>query len=105
MGENNLGLLTTEVCDSIVRLLPGWSLVTLNGGNAGEGGDHREQELIFRWDNHPLQAAPHLLVELRDAGYIEVCGEDTDGIYDKLEAWLKKQWGCNMQISLPGQEP
>lgn len=94
-GENNLGLLTTQVCDSVVRLMPGWSLVTLNGGNAGEAGDHREQELVFRWDNHPLQSAPHLLVELRDAGFIEVCGDDTDGIYDKLEKWLKKQWGCS----------
>lgn len=94
-GENNLGLITTQVCDAVVRLLPGWSLVTLNGGNAGQSGDHREQELVFRWDNHPLQAAPHMLVELRDAGYIEVCGDDTDGIYGKLEKWLKQTWGCS----------
>eukprot|EP00746_Dinoflagellata_sp_MGD_P167877 gnl/MRDRNA2_/MRDRNA2_98834_c0_seq1.p1 gnl/MRDRNA2_/MRDRNA2_98834_c0~~gnl/MRDRNA2_/MRDRNA2_98834_c0_seq1.p1 ORF type:complete len:913 (+),score=176.33 gnl/MRDRNA2_/MRDRNA2_98834_c0_seq1:114-2852(+) len=104
-GENNLGLLTTQVCDAVVRILPGWSLVTCNGGNYGEAGNHREQQLVFRWDNHPLQAAPHLLVELRDAGYIEVCGENADNIYSKLKTWLKKQWGCGTQIPRPGQEP
>lgn len=104
-GENNLGLLTTQLCDAVVRILPGWSLVTCNGGNYGEEGNHREQQLVFRWDNHPLQNAPHLLVELRDAGYVEVCGQDTDGIYSKLKTWLKKQWGCSMAIGLPGQEP
>lgn len=103
-GENNLGLLTTQLCDAVVRILPGWSLVTCNGGNYGEEGNHREQQLVFRWDNHPLQAAPHLLVELRDAGYVEVCGEDDGGIYGKLKEWLKNHWGA---APLPwlGQEP
>ena len=27
--------------------------------------------MVFRWDNHPLREAPHLLVELREIGYIE----------------------------------
>jgi len=103
-GENNLGLLTTQLCDAVVRILPGWSLVTCNGGNYGENGNHREQQLVFRWDNHPLQAAPHLLVELRDAGYVEVCGEDTDGIHSKLKEWLRKQWGCAPKPWM-GQEP
>lgn len=103
-GENNMGLLTTQVCDAVVQVLPGWSLVTLNGGNYGEAGCHREQELVFRWDNHPLQAAPHLLVELRDAGYIEVCGENVDGVYGKLDKWLRKSWHCDTCKSVPGQE-
>jgi len=94
-GENNVGLLTTKVCDFIGEL-PGWNLVTMNGGNFGEKGTHREQQLVFRWDNHPLQAQPHLLVEMRGSGYVEVNGNDVDGIYDKLDAWLKSVWRCQI---------
>jgi len=103
-GENNLGSLTIQVCDAFVKNLPGWSLVTMNGGNYGEGGSHREQQLVFREDNHPLGDAPHLLVELREAGYIEVCGQDVDGIYEKLAEWLKRVWGCKVSPSTPGAE-
>lgn len=94
-GENNLGQLTIQVCDAVVKLLPGWSLVTMNGGNYGEGGTHREQQLVFRRDNHPLGDAPHLMVEFREAGYIEVCGQDIEGIYGKLAVWLKSTWGSD----------
>eukprot|EP00927_Polykrikos_kofoidii_P084907 TRINITY_DN9093_c0_g1_i1.p1 TRINITY_DN9093_c0_g1~~TRINITY_DN9093_c0_g1_i1.p1 ORF type:complete len:896 (+),score=161.62 TRINITY_DN9093_c0_g1_i1:74-2761(+) len=92
-GENNLGLLTARICDAVVQIR-GWSLVTVNGGNYGESGNHREQQLVFRWDNHPLGENPHLLVELRDAGYVEVCGQDYDGIYIKLQEWLGARWRC-----------
>jgi hypothetical protein len=93
-GENNMGMLIPKVCDFIGRL-PGWNLVSLNGGNYGETGTHREQQMVFRWDNHPLQDQPHLLVELRSSGYIEVCGEDTDSIYNKLDGFLKGTWRCS----------
>jgi len=93
-GENNMGQLTVKVCDILGRL-PGWNLVTVNGGNCGEKGTHREQQLVFRLDNHPLQDQPHLLVELRGTGYIELNGEDVDGIYDKLDKWFKDQWKCS----------
>jgi len=75
--------------------LPGWNLVTMNGGNYGEKGTMREQQLVFRSDNHPLQAQPHLLVELRGTGYVEVNGEDAEGIYAKLDAWLRGTWRCS----------
>lgn len=104
-GENNLGKLTTEVCDAVVKLIPGWTLVTMNGGNYGEGGSHREQQLVFRCDNHPLSDAPHLLVELREAGYMEVCGEDVDGILDKLTEWASSSFNCSKNSAMPGQEP
>jgi len=100
-GENNLGLLTTELCDFVCKDKP-WSLVTMNGGNYGEGGKHREQQLIFRLDNHPLGESPHLLVELREAGFIEINGTDVDGIYGRLEAWFKgtEAWACE-EVVLP----
>lgn len=104
-GENNLGKLTTEVCDAVVKLLPGWSLVTMNGGNYGESGTHREQQLVFRKDDHPLSDAPHLLVELREAGFIEICGQDVEGIYDQLLEWAKRTFACSKDASIPGQEP
>eukprot|EP00931_Biecheleriopsis_adriatica_P073448 TRINITY_DN47730_c0_g1_i1.p1 TRINITY_DN47730_c0_g1~~TRINITY_DN47730_c0_g1_i1.p1 ORF type:complete len:925 (+),score=186.67 TRINITY_DN47730_c0_g1_i1:37-2775(+) len=104
-GENNVGRLTSQVCDAVVRLLPGFSLVTVNGGNYGEDGSHREQQMVFRWDNHPLREASHILVELREAGFIEICGEDVDGVHGKLVDWLKKKWGCKDPMKIPGQEP
>jgi len=102
-GYNNLGQLTTQVCDDIVKLLPGWSLVTMNGGNYGEDGMHREQQLVFRWDNHPLRENPHLLVELREAGFIEVCGQDVDGIHKKLLDWLHREWSCKEAKAKKGE--
>merc|ERR1719335_879929 len=60
--------------------------------------------MVFRWDNHPLGSAPHLLVELRDAGYIEVCGENSGGIYSKLDTYLRKQCKCHVARAMPGVE-
>lgn len=97
-GENNVGLLTVKVCDTIVEMLPGWSLVTMNGGNYGEDGQHREQQLVFRCDHHPLREAPHLMVEMREVGYIEICGRDEDAIYKKLTDWLIKKWYCKETV-------
>lgn len=135
-GENNLGQLTVKVCDAVVNILPNWRLVTMNGGNYGEGGDHREQQLVFRcavfhdteWncpncgtpnirrgrcikcgankppdDNHPPEPK-HLLVELREAGYIEVCGEDPGNIYETFTDWLKQKWNSTEATSVAGQE-
>jgi len=93
-GENNLGLLTVKMCDAVVEKLHGWSLVTMNGGNYGEAGTHREQQLVFRCDHHPLREAPHMMVELREAGYIEVCGKDVGGIHGKLTNFLQDDWKC-----------
>jgi len=103
-GENNIGKLTVQVADAVVELLPGWTLVTMNGGNYGEGGSHREQQLVFRCDNHPLADNPHLLVELREAGFIEVCGSNIEDIWSRLGDFLEKEWGCSKSRSLPGQE-
>ena len=38
---------------------------------------------------------PHLLIELRSLGFIEICGKDTGGIYQRLGAWLNKNFGCS----------
>lgn len=93
-GENNIGQLTVEVCDAVVKLLPGWSLVALNGGNYGEEGTHREQQLVFRCDHHPLRESPHVMVEMREAGYIEVCGQDVGKIHETLAEYFATHWEC-----------
>jgi len=103
-GENNLGLLTVKVCDAVVKELPGWSLVTMNGGNYGEGGTHREQQLVFRDDEHPLGDNPHVMIELREAGYIEVCGTNRNGIHEEFAQWAAKNWGCK-DVPAPSGEP
>eukprot|EP00418_Pyrodinium_bahamense_P016750 CAMPEP_0179115510 /NCGR_PEP_ID=MMETSP0796-20121207/54137_1 /TAXON_ID=73915 /ORGANISM="Pyrodinium bahamense, Strain pbaha01" /LENGTH=96 /DNA_ID=CAMNT_0020813763 /DNA_START=4 /DNA_END=291 /DNA_ORIENTATION=+ len=76
----------------------------MNGGNYGEKGTHREQQLVFRWDNHPLQDQPHLILEMRGSGYVEVNGEDVDDIYEKLDKWLKEKWRCSEAPGRFGQE-
>lgn len=45
------------------------------------------------------------MLEMREAGYIEVCGQDVQGIYLHLTSWLKNTWGCKEVSPLPGQEP
>lgn len=37
---------------------------------------------------------PHLLVELRNQGFVEIHGKDTGGIYQRLDEWLCTQWRC-----------
>jgi len=94
-GENNMGKVTVQICDAVVDKLEGFSLVTMNGGNYGDDGTHREQQLVFRSDNHPLGNNPHLMVELREAGFIEVCGKDIDHVYARLDTFLKETWKCS----------
>mmetsp|Transcript_60413 Transcript_60413/g.144027 ORF Transcript_60413/g.144027 Transcript_60413/m.144027 type:complete len:921 (-) Transcript_60413:127-2889(-) len=104
-GENNLGKVTVDVCDRIVKMLPGWSLCTMNGGNYGESGTHREQQLVFRCDNNPLGAMPHLLLELREVGFIEVTGCSGHHMIGELTNFLQSTWGCSKARAIPGQEP
>jgi len=77
----------------------------MNGGNMGVDGTDREQRLVFRWDNHPLRENPHLLVELREAGFVQVSGQDVDGIYDLLQKWLEKTWKCKAVQSVNRKNP
>mmetsp|Transcript_42994 Transcript_42994/g.98785 ORF Transcript_42994/g.98785 Transcript_42994/m.98785 type:complete len:916 (+) Transcript_42994:56-2803(+) len=104
-GENNMGKVTVDVCDRIVKLLPGWSLCTMNGGNYGENGTHREEQLVFRCDNNPLGSVPHMLIELREVGFIEVTGCSGHHMVQDLTAFLQSTWGCSKAKSIPMQEP
>eukprot|EP00434_Breviolum_minutum_P036229 symbB.v1.2.032095.t1/scaffold3754.1/size70833/6 len=35
---------------------------------------------------------PHLLIEIRSLGFVEVQGKDTGGIYERLGKWLVENW-------------
>ncbi|OLP89094.1 Poly(ADP-ribose) polymerase pme-5 [Symbiodinium microadriaticum] len=35
---------------------------------------------------------PHLLLEIRSMGFVEIQGKDTGGIYQRLDQWLKEHW-------------
>ena len=35
---------------------------------------------------------PHLLVEIRSLGFVEIQGKDTGGIYKRLGEWLVEHW-------------
>eukprot|EP00931_Biecheleriopsis_adriatica_P068054 TRINITY_DN4208_c1_g1_i1.p1 TRINITY_DN4208_c1_g1~~TRINITY_DN4208_c1_g1_i1.p1 ORF type:complete len:1010 (-),score=193.29 TRINITY_DN4208_c1_g1_i1:196-3195(-) len=90
-GENNMGKLTMQLINFMTNTC-GWGLHLCNGTNLGFYGQIREQQIKFKAP-HPLNLiAPHLMIELRQAGWIEINGADTDGIYGKLESWLKDTW-------------
>mmetsp|Transcript_75871 Transcript_75871/g.180267 ORF Transcript_75871/g.180267 Transcript_75871/m.180267 type:complete len:1130 (+) Transcript_75871:72-3461(+) len=87
-GENNMGKLTMQLVNFMTNQC-GWSLVLCNGTNLGFYGEIREQQIKFAAP-HPLNlVAPHIMVELRTVGFIEVNGPDTDGIHDKLSDWFQ----------------
>ena len=35
---------------------------------------------------------PHLLIEIRSLGFVEIQGKDTGGVYGKLDQWFKEHW-------------
>ncbi|CAE7208797.1 tank-1 [Symbiodinium sp. CCMP2592] len=39
-----------------------------------------------------LTRVPHLLLEIRSMGFVEIQGKDTGGIYQRLDQWLKEHW-------------
>merc|ERR1719428_2506991 len=90
-GENNMGKLTMQVVKFMTNEC-GWGLQLCDGGNLGKYGQFREQQIKFKAP-HPLNLiAPHLMIELRQAGYVEVNGPNTNGIHQKLGEWLKETW-------------
>ena len=67
-GLNNMGLATMQLIDFMCNEL-NWTLGVVNGGNVGKTGEIREQQIIFKAP-HPMNAVvPHVLIELRSAGY------------------------------------
>lgn len=93
-GENNMGKLTMSVVNFMTNEC-GWGLQLCDGGNLGRVGQFREQQIKFKAP-HPLNLmAPHIMIEIRQVGYIEVNGANTGGIYEKLANWLKSKWSCS----------
>ena len=41
---------------------------------------------------------PHLLIELRNLGFVEVQGKDTGGIYSRLDDWLRREWRAKLVL-------
>jgi len=118
-GENNMGQKTMQVVDFMVKGC-GWTVITCNGGNCGVDGTNREQQLVFRYDEHcqvgkkdsegshevnrddmiafdgKAHGEEHMMVELRTCGHIEINGLDfaTADIAPALDQFLKSKWGC-----------
>merc|ERR1712083_1222767 len=71
-GLNNMGKSTMAVIDYVAGQLS-WTLAMVNGGDVGKVGEVRETQIVFKAP-HPMNlVAPHMLIEMRSAGYIEVC--------------------------------
>lgn len=97
-GLNNQGLMTMRLIDFMCGNLS-WTLAVVNGGNVGENRDVRETQLIFKAP-HPMNlVAPHLLVEVRSAGFIEVCAdldEENSGILGSLDGYFADRFKASL---------
>eukprot|EP00929_Paragymnodinium_shiwhaense_P037865 TRINITY_DN2008_c0_g2_i1.p1 TRINITY_DN2008_c0_g2~~TRINITY_DN2008_c0_g2_i1.p1 ORF type:complete len:919 (+),score=270.97 TRINITY_DN2008_c0_g2_i1:52-2808(+) len=93
-GSNNLGRHVMKLIDFMCGKLS-WTLAVVNSGNVGEANEVREMQIIFKAP-HPMNlVAPHLLIELRSAGYIEVCGdleEEDQHVFDTLEEYFAERF-------------
>merc|ERR1719506_1667036 len=93
-GENNMGLRTMEIVDFMVKSCA-WTMITCNGGNFGRCGNLREQQPVFRDDGHVQHGEDHVMVELRDVGYVEVNGLfSSKEVEPALDDFLKRTWKC-----------
>jgi len=91
-GENNMGKLTMHVVDFMTNQC-GWGLQLSDGGNLGRYGQMRESQIKFKAP-HPLNLmAPHIMIELRQVGYVEVNGKNNEQIYEKLAGFVQSKWG------------
>ncbi|CAJ1379214.1 unnamed protein product [Effrenium voratum] len=90
-GENNMGKLTMQLAQFLTNEC-GWTLQVCDSGNLGWQGEIREQQMKFKAP-HPLNLiAPLVMIELRQVGYIEINGQDQDGIYGKLGNFCRTMW-------------
>ena len=105
---NNLGKRTLELANCLGQ--HGWALMLCNGASCepfrmSKPETLREQQVKFT-KSPDKAAAPLLLVEFRtqpysDAppqwhSYIEICGLDTNGVYDKLHYFISEYMGGKM---------
>lgn len=90
-GENNMGLATMQIVDFMVKECA-WTMLTCNASNFGCRGDLREQQLVFRNDEHVQHGENHVMVELRTSGYVEVNGlADAGEFSEQLDHFLRSQ--------------
>lgn len=93
-GLNNMGLRTMQLVDFVCGQLS-WTLAIVNGGNVGADSEVREQQIIFKAP-HPMNlVAPHMMIELRSAGYIEISAdlEEADsGVLDRVDEFIMQRF-------------
>ncbi|CAK9020501.1 unnamed protein product, partial [Durusdinium trenchii] len=95
-GENNMGLCATKLVDFLNKVCH-WKMIACNASNFGRFGDQREQQIAIRYDDFKHKDCVHVLVELRDVGYIEVSGlEDASSTVAKaVHEFITHQWHCS----------
>eukprot|EP00439_Symbiodinium_sp_Y106_P059610 s2345_g8.t1 len=94
-GENNMGMKTMELVDFMTKECA-WTLLTCTGGNYGLTGSMREQQMVFRNDAFVQHGEQHIMVELRDQGYVEINGlHDAPEAAKQLEQFYQSQ-GCKV---------
>ena len=100
-GKNNLGKLAMQIANFMTHA-SGWALQfcdrsTLGAPSnysCGMGVPHTEQQIKFKATS-TSQTAPLIMIELRQEGYIQMNGPDSDGIYEKLAEFLTSKWSAS----------
>mmetsp|Transcript_130296 Transcript_130296/g.363009 ORF Transcript_130296/g.363009 Transcript_130296/m.363009 type:complete len:885 (+) Transcript_130296:32-2686(+) len=93
-GLNNMGLMIMRLVDFVAGQLS-WTLAVVNGGNVGRRGEVREAQVVFKAP-HPMNlVAPHMMIELRSAGFIEVNAdleEQHREVLDELDSFFAERF-------------
>eukprot|EP00439_Symbiodinium_sp_Y106_P061959 s3343_g9.t1 len=90
-GENNMGKLTMQLAKFMTNEC-GWTLQVCDSGNLGWEGEVREQQMKFKAP-HPLNLiAPLVMIELRQVGYVEVNGTNSQDVFEKLSGFFTSKW-------------
>ncbi|CAE7227604.1 Parp14 [Symbiodinium natans] len=93
-GENNMGLCAMHLVDFLSKGCH-WKMIACNASNFGRLGDQREQQIVLRYDDFAHQDCDHLLVELRDVGYVEVSGiQNAPSAAAAMHEFFSHQWRC-----------
>ena len=100
-GQTNMGHLTMQITKFMSEGC-GWAFQSCNWDNLGFVGEIHEQLLTFRAADPSHPVVPYLMIELREAGYIEVNCSNVEGIFANLTHSFKEAWKAEGPDAIEG---
>eukprot|EP00931_Biecheleriopsis_adriatica_P062089 TRINITY_DN37380_c0_g1_i1.p1 TRINITY_DN37380_c0_g1~~TRINITY_DN37380_c0_g1_i1.p1 ORF type:complete len:907 (-),score=171.96 TRINITY_DN37380_c0_g1_i1:221-2941(-) len=102
-GINNMGRSVMKLVDFMSGKLS-WTLAVINSGNVGASGEVHEMQVVFKAPHPMNMAVPHLMVEMRSEGFIEVCADLDPAdmpVLDRVDQFFAERFAAE---SLEGYE-